>query len=49
MTVGEMMVGEVIGGHRGAPGLGVALNLLNLEFRKYQELKARDALATVER
>ena len=44
-----MTVGEGIGGHRVLRESVLAHNLLNLEFSKYQQLKARGDSATAER
>lgn len=41
--------GESIVGYCGAPGVVLAHNLLNLEFSKYRQRKARGGSATAER
>jgi hypothetical protein len=41
--------GEGIVGYRGAPGVVLAHNLINLEFSKYRQRKARGGSATAER
>ena len=44
-----VMAEEGIVGYRGAPGVVLAHNLLNLEFSKYRQRKARGGSATAER